>query len=293
MNSRWLFAAVAGGVLLIAGCTGSSSSGVSATSGNGAAAAAAPRSLSAGSLAHGIAYGGSTDTTAQVMSTSIVYTAELTVRAADVSRAADEATQIAQAAGGYVSAESISAGTGATADVQLKIPVAEYPATLGRLASALGTEVSLQQQAQDVTEQVADVNSQVASDEAAITQLQALLSHAGSVGDLLQVQNQINVEESALESIQAQQRALSGETSYATVTMTILGPEAKPKPVVHHRYSAPGLTGGLRGGWHALTVTVSWTLAILGAVAPFLAIAALVGLGAYRARRWVLRRRAA
>ena len=125
--------------------------------------------------------------------------------------------------------------------MQLKIPVASYPATLGQLASRLGTQLSLQQQAQDVTQQVADVNSQVTSDEAAIAQLRALLSHAGSVGDLLSVQNQINDEESSLESMQAQQRALSHETSYATVTLTLLGPKAKP---LVHRPEGPAHPGG-------------------------------------------------
>ena len=56
----------------------------------------------------------------------------------------------------------------------------------------------------------------------------ALLSHAGSVSDLLNVQNQINTEETPLEALQAQQRALSDETSYATVPLTILGPKASP-----------------------------------------------------------------
>ena len=54
----------------------------------------------------------------------------------------------------------------ATASVQLKIPVASYPATLSQLASQLGTQLSLRQQAQDVTEQVANVNSQVTSAKA-------------------------------------------------------------------------------------------------------------------------------
>jgi hypothetical protein len=225
----------------------------------------------------------------------IIYTAQLTVRAGNVSSAAAKAAQITEGAGGYVSNESASANpdhpSEATATVQLKIPVASYPATLGRLAGSLGTQLSLQEQAQDVTEQVADVNSQVASYEAAIAQLRALLSHAGSVGDLLSVQNQINDEESALESMQAQQRALSHETSYATVTLTILGPKAKP--VVHRPKAPPTLAGGLGAGWHALRVTVSWTLAFLGAIAPFAAIAALAGYVTYRARRWLTRRRPA
>ena len=250
------------------------------------AASAAAQSAPAGQ--------GGTGTTARLApASSIIYTAQLTVRADNVGSAAAQAAQIAEGVGGYVSSETASADpdhpSEATASVQLKIPVASYPTTLGQLASRLGTQLSLQQQAQDVTQQVADVNSQVTSDEAAIAQLRALLSHAGSVGDLLSVQNQINDEEASLESMQAQQRALSHETTYATVTLTLLGPKAKP--LVHRPKAPPTLAGGLGAGWHALRVTVSWTLAFLGAIAPFAAIAAIAGYVIYRGRRWLIRRR--
>jgi len=217
------------------------------------------------------------------------------VRTANVSAAAAQAGRIAGGAGGYVSGETMSADpdhpSKATASVQLKIPVASYQATLGQLAHGLGTQLALQQQAQDVTQQVADVNSQVASAQAAIVQLRSLLSHAGSVGDLLSVQNQINSEEASLESMQAQQRALSHQTSYATVTLTLLGPKAKP--AVHRQKPPPSLAGGFGAGWHALRVTVSWTLAFLGAIAPFAAILAVAGYAAYRGRRWLARRKPA
>ena len=291
---------LAGGMLL-AGC--------SATSASSAASGSAVAAPSAGALAAGAGAPGSSaaassatgqpanaGTTARLAPGSdIIYTAQLTVRAANVSSAAARAAQIAEGSGGYVSNESTSADpdhpSQAIATVQLKIPVASYPAILGQLAGGLGTQLSLQEQAQDVTQQVADVNSQVASDQAAIVQLRALLSHAGSVGDLLNVQNQINNEESALEAMQAQQRALSHETSYATVTLTILGPKAKPVP--HHTKAPPSLAGGLGAGWHALKVSLSWTLAFLGAIAPFAAIGAIAAYAVYRARRWMLRRRPA
>jgi len=290
---------LAGGMLL-AGCSATSAS--SAASGSAVAApsagalaagAGAPGSSAAASSGTGQANAGTTARLAP--GSDIIYTAQLTVRAANVSSAAARAAQIAEGAGGYVSNESTSADpdhpSQAIATVQLKIPVASYPAILGQLAGGLGTQLSLQEQAQDVTQQVADVNSQVASDQAAIVQLRALLSHAGSVGDLLSVQNQINNEESALEAMQAQQRALSHETSYATVTLTILGPKATP--IAHRTKAPPSLAGGLGAGWHALKVSLSWTLAFLGAIAPFAAIAAIAGYAIYRARRWMLRRRPA
>ena len=310
-TGRTLFGAAAGlaiggtmlaGGILLAGCSGGSSSSAAAQGEalpSAAGAVAAPAASAAGPAGQSASAAGqsaSTGTTARLAPASdIIYTAQLTVRAGNVSSAAAKATQIIEAVGGYVSSETTSADpdhpSEATATVQLKIPVASYPATLSQLATSLGTQLTLQEQAQDVTEQVADVNSQVASYEAAIAQLRALLSHAGSVGDLLSVQNQINNEESALEAMQAQQRALSHETSYATVTLTILGPKAKP--VVHRLKAPPSLAGGLGAGWHALKVTVSWTLAFLGAIAPFAAIAAIAGYAIYRARRWLSRRRPA
>ena len=296
-------AALAGGMLL-AGCSGSSSSSASSAAEGAAAsipsasAAALPATGRAAAQAPGIAAGssGGVGTTVRLAPASdIIYTAQLSVRAQNVSTAVDKAAQITEGVGGYVSNETASADpdhpSQATATVQLKIPVVSYPATLSQLAGALGTQLSLQEQAQDVTEQVADVNSQVASYEAAIAQLRALLSHAGSVGDLLSVQSQINDEESALEAMQAQQRALSHQTSYATVTLTILGPRATP--VVRPPKATPSLAGGLGAGWHALKVTVSWILAFLGAVAPFAAITAIAAYVIYRARRWMIRRRPA
>jgi Domain of unknown function (DUF4349) len=293
---------LAGGTLL-AGCSATSaSSAASAASASGVAAPAAqalaPGAGGPGSSAASSATGqpANAGTTARLAPGSdIIYTAQLTVRAANVGSAAARAAQITEGVGGYVSNETTSADpdqpSQAIATVQLKIPVASYQAILGQLAGGLGTQLSLQEQAQDVTQQVADVNSQVTSDQAAIVQLRALLSRAGSVGDLLDVQNQINNEESALEAMQAQQRALSHETSYATVTLTILGPKAKPVP--HHTKAPPSLAGGLGAGWHALKVSLSWTLAFLGAIAPFAAIAAIAGYAIYRARRWMLRRRPA
>jgi Domain of unknown function (DUF4349) len=259
-----------------------------------AGGASAPKAAAGQPGPGGTAQGGS-GTAARLApaSAQLIYTADLTVRVTDLGRAVPQATQIVAGAGGYTSGENTSANpvhpAESTASLQLKIPVAAYPATLAKLASQLGKQVSLQQQTQDVTQQVADTSSRVASDEAAITQLRALLARTGSVADLLSVQNQINSEESDLESMQAQQRALNAETAYATVSLSLLGPLARPAP--HHQKPPPGLAAGLTAGWHALRLTLSWLLAVLGAVAPFGVVIALIAYLAYRGRRWLVRQR--
>jgi hypothetical protein len=305
-------------VAALAGCSSSSSSGPPSSAPAGVAApysaavpsAASVPSASAASAANGAPAAGdsgsasSTGGEAQSDSATrlapggqqLIYTAQLTVRAGSVATALSRATSIVTAAGGYVSAENSSGGPGqpaaaASATVTLKIPAAVYQVTLGELTgSGLGTQLGLSQQAQDVTQQVADVGSRVASDEAAITQLRALLKDAGNVGSLLSVQDQINTEESDLESMLAQQQALNHETAYATVTLTILGPKAKAKAAVKHKPTPPpGLASGLTGGWRAFRLSVDWLLAIIGSVAPFAVVVLAIGGGVWWARRRVVR----
>lgn len=296
-------------IAAVAGCSGTASSS-SAAAESGAPSAAMPAAAGA---ANGVAAGSSSSSSRGLAASGaagsrsgvaanyvpagqrLIYTAQLTVRAANVSSAISRATSIVSAAGGYVSTENASSGQGkpsqASATVTFKIPVAAYGTTLAALSGGgLGTQLSLSQQAQDVTQQVADVGSRVASDQAAIAQLRSLLKHAGDVSSLLSVQNQIDSQESDLESMLAQQNALNHETAYATVTLTLVGPKAPAKPAAKAA-PPPGLAGGIVGGWHALRVTVSWLLTIVGAVAPFAAVLAVIGGVIWWSRRRAARRR--
>jgi hypothetical protein len=288
--------------LALAACSAASqsSSNCSASGGGGAGVpraappaggAAAAQRAAGGKSAAGATYRGAR---LAVSAQSIIYTANLSVRVkGGVTAAANQATGIVTGAGGYVAGEQEIIPPGRHGipqfDLTLKIPVAQYGAALAKLKE-LGTKISFSQHAQDVTQQVADVGSRVASDQAAIAQLRDLLKHAGDVSSLLSVQDQINSQEADLESMLAQQSALNHETSYATVTLTVVGPNAPAKSPAKTA-PPPGLAGGLAGGWHALRLTVAWLLTIIGAVAPFAAALTVVGGLAWWVRRRVTGRR--
>ena len=283
---------IAGVCVLAAACSGGSSSSSSSAGSDhsapgaiGQPAAAQAGSLGARSRAAGTSGAGAK--LAAVRSRSIVYRAGMTIRSADVSRATAQATRIASAAEGYVASENAERGQGRRGGplvhLELKVPAAAYPRVLAELSGGqLGTRVSLTQHAQDVTQAVADTSSRVASARAAISQLRALLGRAGSVGSLLAVQDQISSQESSLEALEAQQRALSRETSYATVTLVL---ETRHAAVVTRHRRGGGFIRGLAGGWHAL-VTVVWAvLTGLGAALPFAVPIALAGWLGYWLRR--------
>jgi Domain of unknown function (DUF4349) len=287
---------VSGAALLLAGCSpagpsGSASSSSFSASQPGsqhAAAQGVPAAQPAAGAASGAASAPASQSARLALATqSIVYTATLIAGVRNVTAAASQATDLVVAQGGYVSSEQASARamtvTRPTVKLQLKIPVAVYQPTLSKLAR-LGTQMELSEQARDVTQQVADVNSLVTSAQDAITQLQALLKRAGSVADLLSVQDQINQQESSLEALQAQQRALAGETSYATVSVTLVGPQP-----AHHTVKKAarqhGFLAGLTSGWHGLRIAVSGVLTAIGALLPFAVVAAVLAGAGYAGRR--------
>ena len=289
-----------GGAILLAGClllTACASGASPASSvarppeanGGAGSAAATGTQGSASAKAAGLAAG------LTPANQSIIYTATIAIRASDVTATARRITDIAHAAGGYISAENAGSaspgGTGETIGITLKIPVPSYPAVLAQLTSpALGKQLGMNQHASDVTQQVANVSSLVTSQQDAIDALEGLLRHAASVADLLQVQQQISADETNLNSLLAQQRALNGETSYATVTMTLVSPHHAAPPRTPTRHS---FLTGLLAGWRTLRHAAGWAATALGAGLPFGVVIVVLGAAGYAGRRRYLRRRAA
>lgn len=280
------------GLVLVAGCGGDPSGGSEAA--HDTAPAAAPAGKGAAEPADGAAPEGgrreadSSGGTEQVRivpeDRAIVHTGRMTVRAADVSAAAERAKRIVAAAGGYVAEEqSTSYGKENQATITFKIPPDRYPETVDRLGKELGRRESLNLSTEDVTEQVADVESRLKSARAALDQFRSLLSRAEKIGEILEIEREIARREADLEALQARQRALAARIGMATLTLELIGPAAEP--------SAPeedpmGFRDGLRVGWESLVTAVRVGLVVFGALLPWLVILLAAGAG-YR----LLRRR--
>lgn len=217
---------------------------------------------------------------------ALIRTADLTVEIAhghSVSAPADQAEQIAIAAGGLVYADERSAGPHPVATVTLKVPGAALGGVVDKLA-ALGHEKSRNSSTQDVTGDVADVASRVRSAQAGIAQLRILFDRAVKVGDLIALENELSQRESDLEALEAKQRALDAQTSMATVTLHLIRAGA-PAAVSHKHHEAGGFVGGLRDGWRAFRSAAGAVATGVGAVLPFLALALVIGAATVVVRR--------
>lgn len=201
----------------------------------------------------------------------VIYTASMTVRAKQVTAAAQQAKQVVTAAGGYLSREetNTASDTEDSALLEFKIPPARYGEVIGRLGKDLGKQLSMNQGTQDVTLQVADVNSRLKSAQESLDSLRALLKKAGTIGQVLQVEREISARESDLEALQAQQKELSTQVAMATLTLRLVGPVT----VVEDPADEPeGFVGGLKSGWAGLVSFTKVALTVLGALLPWLIV---------------------
>jgi hypothetical protein len=98
------------------------------------------------------------------------------------------------------------------------------------------------------------------------------------VRDVIAIENELAIRESNLESLQAQQRALTAQTTTARITLTLIkqAPPPPPPPPTHHR---SGFIGGLLNGWDAFRDGAGALATAAGAVLPFLVLLAVLFVG--------------
>ena len=281
----YLFGTAVFAGLLLAGCGGGSDD--SAQSAGGVADVGAP----AAAPAEQQKQAEGTDTPAQapdlrVEQRSIIYRGTLTVRVKDVDAAAGQATGVAKTAGGFVSGDNRSSGSGAdTATMELRIPADRFGAVVDQLAK-LGTEEGRQINTEDVTEQTVDLDARITVQQARVDSGRKLLAQAKSLNDLVMLEREVATREADLASLQAKKRNLADLTALSTITVTLLDPDAE----VVAADDPPGFLSGLGAGWDALLASLKVLLTVLGALLPWLLTLGLPAWAAFWAVRRLRRR---
>jgi hypothetical protein len=212
-----------------------------------------------------------------VVERKVIATAEMTLRSRDVDATVDAIESIAVAANGYVSARDVQNDPDdpdrTRASITIRVPTGKLESVISD-AQAEGDTVRVVSDEQDVTQTVVDVNSRVQSARASVDRIRVLLSQANTIGDVVRIESELSHREADLESLLAQQRALADQTAMATLSVTVLAPEAaEPIPA---KADNQGFIAGLERGWNALVDAVVVALTIFGVLLPFLVVAAVV-----------------
>jgi hypothetical protein len=283
-------AAVLGGSLvLVAGC---SSGGDRATAASDQAAAS---SRSVAGSGEAVAPQTPTRTApganrAPIQTRQVISTGRVTVVSRHLGQVRTRIDGLLARYGGYVAQEQTSttrSGRTRSSSLQVRVPAADF-GTVVHAFKQLGRAPVVDTKTEDVTTQVIDVNARVRTTRDAIHTLRGFLRHTTHVDALIQIESDISEREADLESLLAQQRYLDNQTALATIDVLLRAPAHHAPPVERHD---TGFLAGLAGGWAALSRVAIGAFTVVGAVLPFAAVLALLGVPAWLLVRRALRRR--
>ena len=303
MGTRSVKHLVAAGVLVALGsltaCSGGGGSSDAMSSGDaGSSADMAAPEPAAGALDGTVGQDGVDQAPAGanrtvVKAKSVVMTGEVSLTSKDLEKVRDEVDDLMTALGGSVDNEQTSndsKGRIERSTLVLRIPVDKFTVAKKALMG-MGKLRASDVSAKDVTTQVIDIDERVQTLQASLDNLQDFQRSAKDVKDLLDYEEKITARQSELQSLEAQQSYLADQTSMSTITLTLSVPD---------KYVAPpdaledaGFLAGLKAGWHALGDLVVVGLTVLGALLPFLAVGAVLGVPIWLGIRALLRRRRA
>ena len=267
-------------LLATAACTASDDSGPDLTSaGDNKAAAHGATGAGAGEKSTAKPDGASSTTNTQSSVVAhIIRTATLTLEVKDVPKAVAAAHgAVTKGMGlGRVSEETVERldDSREEARLVLRVPQRDYERVLDELAGS-GKVLSRTSNAKDVTGEVVDVESRIATQRASVARVRDLMDKAEKLTDVVTLEGELSSRQADLESLLAQQASLKNRTSLATITLELSEPyEEGEGPGKEDT----GFLDALGGGWDAFVTMLRWIAVAIGAMAPFLAAAAVLAL---------------
>jgi hypothetical protein len=209
---------------------------------------------------------------------AIIRTGDIAVRTTDPQEARDDVDRLLHRLDGSIDDEHTvydKSGHIRDSHLVLRVPVDTF-GTAMRDLEQLGTVLHSSSTGKDVTAQVIDVQQRLRTLRISLRDLNAFQRKAATIDQLLRFESAITQRRGEYQSLKAQRNALADQTSMSTIDLDVSVPPKHVVTVAHH--SQAGFVTGLRHGWHALTDTVRVTLTAVGALLPFAAVLALVGL---------------
>jgi len=151
----------------------------------------------------------------------IIKTGSLALQVSGLEAAVDAAGQRITALGGYASGSQRSGEDDRqVATVTYRIPAAKWDEALAAL-KALGTKVLTEQtETQDVTAQVVDLGARITNLQATEQALQAIMTKATEIKDVLAVQAELTTVRGQIEQLTAERKHLQEQAAFSTLTVS-------------------------------------------------------------------------
>lgn len=220
----------------------------------------------------------------------IIRMASLTLGAQRYDECLTSLRTLTEQTGGWTASSSEHAGDDGlrVCYLTLRIPASTLDAFLTG-AEPLGRVLQRSETADDVTESYQDTQARLATQQALMARLQALMTDAASLSDLLALESQMADTQYQIDRLQASLNATDSRVEHATVDIT-LREEQSSADLADAGLTLPQrFSSAIRAGAAAFVRLLETAAVYLVAALPFLAVVAAVWLAA-RALRFLIRK---
>lgn len=205
----------------------------------------------------------------------IIRTASLTISTRAYEEALAQLKENCKACGGWISDISeTTTGTGLRrANLTLRVPSEQLDAYLEGTGAA-GRITNRSETSTDVTDQYYDTKTRLATQQALLTRLQALITDAASLSELLELENQMANTQYKIDQLTGSLQSTDQRVNYATVTIALREESAAEQITQTEVTLGERIMSALTTGWSAFVGFGEDILVFLTASLPFLALVA-------------------
>ena len=222
----------------------------------------------------------------------IIYTATINMIVEDFAKADRDLIELVKTHKGYVINSEVSGSPGSprTGQWKVRVPIDQFDPFRAALAK-LGEPERSSTDSQDVTEEFYDVEARIKTKKAEEASLLKLLeSSTGKIEDILAVRRELSRVREEIERQQGRLQVLAKLTAMSTLTIILRERGAYQPPEAADFGSTLGRT--FSDSWSALVRFGKGLVIVVVALAPWLALLALLGVPSFLIVRRHLRNRA-
>ncbi len=222
---------------------------------------------------------------------ALIKRGNVSLRADDVETSQREVQQVVDEYAGEVAEDETTTGDdgkAAYARMVLRVPATHFDDAVADLEEA-GQLDSSSTNSVDVTEKVIDTETRLKAQRRSIARITTLLDQATSIREIMAIEGQLTSRQAELDSLEQRAAYLADQTSMSTITVSIDQIPAVDATVEDDA----GFVKGLSAGWHGLTAFASGLATVVGALVPWLAVGAVIGIPVLLVVRSARRRRTA
>jgi hypothetical protein len=208
----------------------------------------------------------------------------------DVREARRDVQRVVDASGGDITEEQTDTdedGESVYARLVVRVPAGSFGDAMTALEGVADLRGS-DRTSEDVSTQVIDTDVRVRAQEASLQRVEQLLARAQGLKDIIWIESQLTTRQAELDSLKGQQAWLADQTRDSTIVVDI---SRTPDEETPEEEDASGFLAGFTGGMEALGAVAVGLATVAGALLPFVAVLALLGVPVWLVVRRSVRRR--